>query len=735
MQTTILSIAFDVPLDKLFDYLDIGTAVSVGQRVLVSLGNRQTIGVVVKVGMHSDVPINKLKSIIHAFTDEIALTEEVFRLVRFCADYYQTPFGQALLTILPARLRQISPAATRKQKLYRLSLLAHAQGIDALPVKKKVMRKVVEALLEHEVLHEKAMAEIASTWRNAVRELQVKDWLQVQYVDVVPLVAKIPHMPAPILNIEQQNAINAVLAERDKFKPWLLYGVTGSGKTEVYMRLMEAVLQQKNTQVLVMVPEINLTPQLEARFRGRFPQITLVSLHSHLGEGDRLANWQAAQSGRARIVIGTRLSIFTPMPALKLLIVDEEHDSSYKQQEGMRYSARDVALLRAKQLNIPIVLGSATPALETWHNASQGENQKFGLLKLQQRAVSEARLPKVYCVDTSKTPLQHGLSPQLIAALRQRLENGEQSLLFLNRRGYAPVLFCNTCLWVAPCKRCSARLVVHLKQRKLRCHHCGHEQNIPLQCPSCGNPDLHPTGQGTQRLEETLHQLLPEARILRVDRDSTQRKDALFSMLSAVHASEVDILLGTQMLAKGHDFPNLTLVGVLDTDSALFSPDFRATERLFAQLMQVSGRAGRGEKTGEVLIQTAFPQHTLFDALRRHDYMAYADTMLHERIQMGFPPYSYAALLRVEANDYVLVENFLREALQRARAISSHVMMYDIVRPQMERRKGMERAQLMLQAHQRGALQKLLQTWIPQVREIKLANRVRWVVDVDPLEF
>ncbi|HWT29148.1 MAG TPA: primosomal protein N', partial [Methylophilaceae bacterium] len=616
---------------------------------------------------------------------------------------------------------------TRKQFLYSLSEDARAAGPTLIPKRQAIQSRIYAALHEHGTLDEAALAACSPGWRKAVSAMQMQGWLEAREViaGLTPSTAS-PAL-APALNADQQAACDAIAQSLHGFKPWLLYGITGSGKTEVYMRLIEQVLMDATAQVLVLVPEINLTPQLEARFRSRLPGFPLVSLHSNLGESERLQNWRLAQSGQARIVIGTRLSVLTPMPALKLIIVDEEHDGSYKQQDSMRYHARDVALVRAKLLDIPIVLGSATPALETWHNAMQG---KYCLLRLNERAVAQAVLPQIRCIDTSRMPLQDGLSPALLQALRDRVAKGEQSLLFINRRGFAPVLLCNACQWIAPCSRCSSRLVVHLRQGRLRCHHCGHEERIARQCPSCGNADLHPTGQGTQRLEQTLAQLLPEARILRVDRDSTRRKDALSEMLSAVHADEVDILVGTQMLAKGHDFPNLTLVGVIDTDSALFSPDFRAAERLFAQLMQVAGRAGRADKAGEVLIQTAFPDHALFNALRTQDYSAYAATLLHERELTLFPPYQHLALIKAEANDFGQVSRFLGDAADCARALANDdVLVYDAVRPQMERLKGMERGQLLMQADNRPALQRLLRTLVPQLRAHVLSPKVRWAVD------
>ena len=727
----ILKVALDVPLDGVFDYRA-DTMLQIGQRVLVPFGSRQQVGIVVATASESELAPNKLKAIIRHFDNEPVLDAEFFSLLKFCADYYQYPYGQALLSALPARLRQTEPAQARQQFRYRLNAAALAAGVADLPPRQVVQRRIFATLCERGRLDEAELAELSPSWRKGIAALCEKGWLEEEQVYAGLRASLQASNEEPELNAEQAHAVQSILLQRDTFQPWLLHGITGSGKTEVYIRLLQAVLEDNDGQALVLVPEINLTPQLEARFRSRLPQYPLVTLHSNLSESERLQNWRLAQSGDARIVIGTRLSVFTPMPKLKFMIVDEEHDTSYKQQDSMRYHARDVALVRAQRRNIPIVLGSATPALETWHNAQSG---RYGLLTMQQRAVSQSQLPQVNCVDVSRVQMQDGLSPPLLKALRKRLERGEQSLLFINRRGYAPVLLCNACHWIAPCMRCSSRLVVHLRQGRLRCHHCGHEQKVVRQCPSCGNPDLHPTGHGTQRLEETLAKLLPDARILRVDRDSTRRKHALSEMLSAVHAGEVDILIGTQMLAKGHDFPNLTLVGVLDTDSALFSPDFRAAERLFAQLMQVAGRAGRADKPGEVLIQTTFPEHQLFNALRSQDYAAYARGLLQEREVAQFPPYEFLALIKAEANDYAPVQQFLQFAADTARGLGSDALVYDPVRPQMERLKGMERGQLLFQAATRQALQVVLRQLTPQLRAHPLGNRIRWAVDVDPQEF
>ena len=732
MLPTILNIALDVPLNRTFDYLNGGFVAKVGNRVIVPFAGRNLIGLVLEVKQTSDYPVDKLKAVSHVF-DDIVFDAVSFRLMQFCADYYHYPLGQALISALPLRLRQLKPAISRIAFAY--SLLPKVD-ISQIPAKKVVLQRIITALRASPMLGSSELAFISSGWKKAIIELKTLGLVAEHEVLAVKASMSSSSIE-PTLNGEQQLAISEVLALIDKFKPWLLHGITGSGKTEVYIQILRHILQNKHAQVLVLVPEINLTPQLEARFRNRLSQYSLVTLHSNLSESERLQNWLAASTGVAKIVIGTRLSVFTPLPHLKMIVIDEEHDGSYKQQDSMRYHARDVAMVRAKQLNIPIVLGSATPSLETWHNAQKSQ---YGLLSLKQRAVENAQLPSIFCIDTAKSPTENGLSPILVKALRERLQRGEQSLLFLNRRGYAPVLHCNACQWASACTRCSAKMVVHLSQKRLKCHHCGSEQKIPLQCPSCGNADIRPVGQATQRLEQTLQTLLPNARIARVDRDSMRSKDALTHMLAQVHAGEIDILVGTQMLAKGHDFPNLTLVAVLDTDSALYSPDFRASEKLFAQLMQVSGRAGRADKAGEVLVQTAFPQHALFDALRSQDYVTYADEMLHERTIMQYPPTSFFALLRAEANDFSAVQQFLNAAGNLARAQKSadlkyDVMVYDIVRPQMERLKNMERAQLLLQAGSRAALQRLLKNWMPQLSALPIAAKVRWSLDIDPLEF
>ncbi|MBU1362245.1 MAG: primosomal protein N' [Gammaproteobacteria bacterium] len=535
----------------------------------------------------------------------------------------------------------------------------------------------------------------------------------------------------PALTDEQTSAL-AAIDPAAGFSVHLLHGVTGSGKTEVYLRLVEKALSA-GRQALLLVPEINLTPQLEGRVRARFPDAEVVSLHSELAEAARERNWRAAFAGEASIVLGTRLSIFTPLPRLGLIVIDEEHDPSFKQQDGMRYSARDVGVFRAHQLGIPILLGSATPSLESWANA---QGRRYGLLTLNQRANPAAKLPAVHVINTKKMVLKEGVSEPLIAAIKERLARGEQSLVFLNRRGYAPVLACPACGWISRCTRCAANMVLHLADRRLRCHHCGCEHRVPKACPTCGNQDIHPFGRGTQRLEAWLQEQFPEARVLRVDRDSVKSRKQWEAMLELIHGGQADILVGTQMLAKGHDFPKLTLVGALGADAALYAADWRAPERLFAQLMQVAGRAGRAELKGEVLIQTEYPDHPLFAALVEHDYPGFAAQQLKEREQAGFPPYAFQAVLRAEAPEMADSIAFLNTAATLP-LIGEHenVMIYDPVPMKLARLANLERGQLLAESASRPALQNFLPRWREAIDGIKAPSKLRWHIEVDPLEF
>ncbi|MDR2000365.1 MAG: primosomal protein N' [Zoogloeaceae bacterium] len=534
----------------------------------------------------------------------------------------------------------------------------------------------------------------------------------------------------PALLPEQQAAVEAITSAQS-FTAFLLHGVTGSGKTEVYLRAIDALLAQ-GKQGLMLVPEIALTPQLEQRVSNRFPNAHVVAAHSGVADAARARGFLDTLAGRADIVLGTRLSVFMPLPRLGLIVVDEEHDASFKQQEGLRYSARDVAVFRAKQLGIPIVLGSATPSLETFHHAQAG---RYRLLELPRRAVAAAP-PTVRIIDTRKEKLQDGLSAALIAALSERLARREQSLVFLNRRGYAPVLVCPACGWVSRCRRCAANMVLHLADRRLRCHHCGLEAAIPRACPGCGNQDLHPFGRGTQRLEAALAERFPAARILRIDRDSASTPAKWQALLAAIHAGEADMLIGTQMLAKGHDFPRLTLVGVVGADEALFAADFRSPERLFAQLMQVGGRSGRHNLPGEVLIQTEYPAQPLYRAVVEHDYAAFARNQLNDRQAAGFPPFSYQAMLRAEAPEMAQAIDFLHAARAAAEPLAAAVIaLYDPVPMRLARLKNLERGQLLVESQNRPALQAFLAAWMALLREFKTPRELRWHLDVDPAEY
>lgn len=729
----ILKVALDVPLDRVFDYKTENPNTQIGQYVVVPFGARRMIGVVVGVSDTSSIESQKLKSIIR-LDPEVIFNEQSFKLFQFCSQYYHYPLGQTILSAVPSRLKKINTKAMTKKYLYRLTKKAMQLGVDQLPPRQTILKRIFTAFIDAKELDEASLRSISSTWKKSIETLDEMGWIDKNEVTLDSKVYK--EAPIPSLNCDQQRALHSILETNEKFIPWLLYGITGSGKTEVYIRLIEATLKKEHAQVLVLVPEINLTPQLENRFRSRFEKYTLVTLHSHLTDNERLNHWRLAKEGAAQIIIGTRLSIFTPMPHLSLIIIDEEHDASFKQQEGLRYHARDVAIFRAKSENIPIVMGTATPSLETWFNATQTKDaKKFGFLKLTSRAVQDSSLPEIKCIDISKSIVTKGFSPYLIEAIRDRLNKKEQSLIFINRRGFAPVLLCSSCQWTGQCHRCSSRLVVHLNQKRLRCHHCGHDEKMPQQCPSCGNTDLYPTGLGTQRIEETLKEFFPEAHILRIDRDSTRTKEALNDLFLKMKNREIDILIGTQMLSKGHDFPHLSLVGVLDTDQALYSPDFRASERLFSQLIQVGGRAGRANIKGEVYIQTAFPNHPLFEALKTHDFERFANELLKERELAELSPFAFLVLLKAEAHQLTHVMKFLNEAMQKAQDLSHHVTVYNPVRPIMERLKGMERAQLVLQASSRVALQKLLDEWVSFLRENKLGQKVKWVVDIDPLEF
>jgi primosomal protein N' (replication factor Y) len=564
-------------------------------------------------------------------------------------------------------------------------------------------------------------------WPAALRALSARGWAEARLDWPEPPVR--PAGVAPCPNPDQAAAVERILAGGGAFAVYLLEGVTGSGKTEVYLRVIESVLD-RGRQALVLVPEIGLTPQTLERFRQRLP-VAVVALHSGLGDRERLSAWLAARDGRARVVVGTRSAVFVPLREPGVVIVDEEHDGSFKQQEGFRYSARDLAVVRARQEGLPLVLGSATPSLESLHNAGLG---RYAHLLLPRRATG-AGSPSLTLVDLRRRPVRHGLSEPLLAAVAGRIGRGEQSLLFLNRRGFAPALLCHDCGWVAPCPRCDAHLTLHRGAGVLRCHHCGAERGVPRECPTCRSPELRAVGSGTERLEVSLHDAFPTARIARIDRDSVRAKGALEAAFNRVRAGEADILIGTQMLAKGHDFPRVTLVGIVDADGGLFSADFRASEHLAQRILQVAGRAGRGERPGEVLIQSHFPDHPLLRALLAEGYPGFAARALAERRAAGLPPLAFAALLRAEAAGAGVATGFLDEARAAflARAGPTLQVLGPVPAP-MERRAGRRRSQLLLIAPSRGVLHRALDEALPAIDALDSGRGVRWSLDVDPVE-
>lgn len=726
----IIRVALNVPVDTLFDYQsNDATQHDIGLRACVPFGKKRITGVIIAVGSETQIPADRLKSAHCIFREVKPLPAALLDLFNFCSHYYHHPLGMVVMNGLPVKLRSNKPVKLKESSNnLQFSLTEAGKQIDlsSIPARQRIARRLLTEFHHTTTLTSHQAKQISPRAGKLLQE-----WIQLKWVSAMPIpISAVKNAAAiPTLTAEQEIAVNAITADIQQFNTWLLHGVTGSGKTEVYLRIIAHVLAH-GMQALILIPEISLTPQLEAVFRARFPAIHLVSLHSGLNDTERLTGWLQAQRGEAKIILGTRLAVFTPLPDLGLVIVDEEQDSSFKQQDGLRYSARDLAIFRARENNIPVVLGSATPSLESYYNAFNGRYRSVRLLS---RAIKNAALPLIQCIDTRTNKIQEGLSDPLIKALDKCLAEKHQSLVFINRRGYAPVLLCKACAWTAICQRCSSRLVVHLRDKKLCCHHCGHQENFPRACPHCGNQDIAPFGQGTQRVEETLTAHFPTARILRIDRDSIRRKNAWQEILHAIHSQEVDILVGTQLLAKGHDFPNLSLVGILNADTSLYSTDFRASERLFAQLMQVAGRAGRANVAGNVLIQTEFPDHPLYHALQKHNYDALAQTLLAERKTAGFPPFVYQALLRAEAHNIAIVLDFLKQAANLANPPRS-VELFDPVPAQMLRLKGLERAHLLIQSSSRRQLQAFMAEWYTRINTLP-AHKVRWVLDIDPLEF
>ena len=712
----ILRVALDVPLPRLFDYAAADASPSdVGRRIAVPFGRRTLVGVIIEIAAESAVAPGKLRPAGPILDDMPALPAEWLAVARFASEYYQRPLGEVIHAALPTRLRRPLPLRLPPTAY----ALTDAGRAAVLPARATAKRAALDLLA--------GGPQPPSALPPAALRALVRGGL------AAPAEAT---RPAPrfveehALTPAQGAAVSAITTAPAGYQAFLLAGVTGSGKTEVYLHCIARALANRR-QALVLVPEINLTPQMRDEFARRFPGARVVTLTSAVAANERAEAWLAAQSGAAQIVLGTRLAVFAPLPALGLVVVDEEQDSSFKQQDGVRYSARDLAVYRAHAAGVPVVLGSATPSLESWTHARSG---RYRLLELKERARPGSRLPDVRLVDSRIDPPVEGLSAALADALAARLARHEQSLVFLNRRGYAPVLACAGCGWIAGCTRCAAHLVLHTADRRLRCHHCGLEAAIPRHCPVCGNVDLAPFGRGTQRIEETLAARFPDARVLRIDSDSTRAKGRWEAMRGAVHRGDADILVGTQILAKGHDFPRVTLVGVLNADAALAAADYRAPERLFAQLYQVAGRAGRAAAPGEVLVQTRYPDHPLYQALVRHEFAPFAEALAAERRQAGFPPFVHEAVLRADSARLRDALGFLGRALAAAPARRDELAVFDPVPMSLARLAGRERAQVLVQSHSRRALQGFLAAWSQALYAMR-TGEVRWHLDVDPIEF
>ena len=716
----IVRVALDVPLPRLFDYrAEDATRADIGCRALVPFGKKRLVGLIVELAAESAVPASRLRAAERILREVAPLRREWMELAKFCSNYYQRPLGEVVAAALPSRLRSARPIPDAPRD-YALTP-AGADALAAIPSRHRRLRALLSRLGKGSA----SASELATLGsRNLLRRSIETGWI----ASIEPERSEPRFVHAHELTSEQENAIRVLRSGLEKFRVSLLFGVTGSGKTEIYLQLIAEVLARRK-QVLILVPEIALTPALEAAFRDRFPGACIVTQTSAMPELERARGWLLAHGGRADIVLGTRLAVFTPLPRLGLVVVDEEQDASFKQRESVRYSARDLAIARAHVAGAPVVLCSATPSLESFHHATSG---KYELVALTRRAIDRATLPAIRLIDTRVHPTQEGIAPPLLEALAVRLARGEQSLVFLNRRGYAPALACPACGWVKGCRRCSANMVLHLAARLLRCHHCGLAEGIPRACPQCGNPDLQAFGRGTQRIELLLREKLPQARILRVDSDAVRTRNKLEELLE--RATHADILVGTQILAKGHHFERLTLAGVLNADSGLFSSDYRAGERTFAQLQQVAGRAGRANLPGEVLIQTRYPEHPLYQALVRNDYAGFAKSMLAERREAGFPPFVFEAALRAESTDELRAQRFLRSAIDQSPHRSASIAVFDPVPMSLARLAGVERAQVLVQSRSRPRLQTFLAEWSDALYRMP-SHGVRWHLDVDPIEF
>ena len=716
-------IAVNVPLsDGLLTYSH-SEPLPLGTRVLVPFRNKTVVGIVWETDIAPDMDAARILNIQTTFSDEPPLPESWRDLLSFTSRYYHYPTGQAVFAALPQGLKETRAVEMPQPPLfYALNEAGRAQTPPPARFNKKAA--LWDALLSG------GMTMAALKQVNAQAAKLIEDWAEQGWIETTEAAKPVLRPSEFVLNTDQQKASDEIQTAFGSFQPFLLYGITGSGKTEVYFDAMAKVLAQ-GRQVLFLLPEINLTPQLLKRVENRFADVPTAVLHSQMAAGKRTQDYLRAMLGQAKLVIGTRLAVFTPLPDVGLIVVDEEHDGSFKQDNELRYHARDLAVWRAKQSGCPVVLGSATPSLESWHKAQSGA---YRLLQLTERAHAAAQLPQVEILNVGRLKLDNGFSPQALQLLKQNFEAGGMSLVYLNRRGFAPALFCGDCGHTFGCPNCSAKMVLHQRARQLRCHHCDHREPIPFKCPDCGNQDLTAVGHGTQRVEETLRAFLPKAAVVRVDRDSTAHKNDWADLYRRIADNEIDILVGTQMLAKGHDFARLNLVIVLNADGSLYSADFRAPERLFAELMQVSGRAGRADKPGKVLIQTQLPEHPVFAAVKAQDYAVFAENELNERQMFAMPPFGFQTAVRADAPRVADAMEFLNAAKETiAPLLPESVSQFGAAPMLMVRLAERERAQIFLESPSRQDLHRAVSLWV-QVLQQNRDGKIRWSVDVDVQE-
>ena len=716
-------IAVNVPLsDGLLTYSH-SEPLPLGARVLVPFRNKTVVGIVWETDIAPDMDAARILGVQTTFSDEPPLPESWRDLLSFTSRYYHYPTGQAVFAALPQGLKETRAVEMPQPPLfYALNEAGRAQTPPPTRFNKKA------ALWDALLLGGMTMAALKQV--NAQAAKLIEDWVEQGWIETTEAAKPVLRSSEFQLNADQQQASDEIQTTFGSFQPFLLYGITGSGKTEVYFDAMAKVLAQ-GRQVLFLLPEINLTPQLLKRVENRFADVPTAVLHSQMAAGKRTQDYLRAMLGQAKLVIGTRLAVFTPLPDVGLIVVDEEHDGSFKQDNELRYHARDLAVWRAKQSGCPVVLGSATPSLESWHKAQSGA---YRLLQLTERAHTAAQLPQVDILNVGRLKLDNGFSPQALQLLKQNFEAGGMSLVYLNRRGFAPALFCGDCGHTFGCPNCSAKMVLHQRARQLRCHHCDHREPIPFKCPDCGNQDLTAVGHGTQRVEETLRAFLPKAAVVRVDRDSTAHKNDWADLYRRIADNEIDILVGTQMLAKGHDFARLNLVIVLNADGSLYSADFRAPERLFAELMQVSGRAGRADKPGKVLIQTQLPEHPVFAAVKAQDYAVFAENELNERQMFAMPPFGFQTAVRADAPRVADAMEFLNAAKETlAPLLPESVSQFGAAPMLMVRLAERERAQIFLESPSRQDLHRAVSLWV-QVLQQNRDGKIRWSVDVDAQE-